>query len=161
MYYKLTNKRKPTEKPKNLSLEDFLTFIGKNPIEFWDVKSCEGELDESGSILKSVSLFKNNQDELDSYKKCLSLAQLNDIHVGNKEIKFSKEIGFYLVRTSKNSLNEIHYSESMKPKTKSELERMQRNIASCDLKKESGILKLHDYCTKILDLLNIGAEIPE
>lgn len=135
MNYILIRKNNPKEIHK-LDLDEFLEFIGKRPIELYTI---------SEGILNVVA--GSNILDIDAYKKTLTFAQINDIQTKKKEIKFSKEIGYYLVWIKEEK--EIHYSQMNKVET--ELEKCKKLVNSCGVNEPH---RLSGLCVQLMALLN-------
>lgn len=103
----ITIKRKSGAQQQKLSLEEFIEFCGKNDITQYEVTNL---------VAEKISVFKSGETQLAEYKKSLNFAQINDIELRRKEVKFSKEIGYYL-KTLEMAV-EIHSSQVVLRKSK-------------------------------------------
>lgn len=103
--FKLVRKTNPNEIHK-LSLKEFIEFGNKHPISLYDISTKEVSI--------GYEKFKSGEKELLEYKKSLNFGQINDIELGQKEIRFNSKIGFYLVRIV--NTKESFFSHSMHSK---------------------------------------------
>lgn len=88
----------------DLDLDSFVKFCQGHNMTLYRAEEIRSE------VGGSVALVKNTKEDLDLYKKSLSLAQINDISCGVKSIEYSKDLGFYLKVLKSGEELEHHYS---------------------------------------------------
>ena len=144
MYFNI--KHKKTGNEKNFTLDEFLTFIGKNVIYDYDVFEKDGNPNERKHREK---LFTSGSKELAEFHSTMTFAQKNDVATGYKEISFNSEIGYYLKVLKERT--EI-YVPTITKKQRS-VSTLLNEMRSLNEKTEFGKLAIIANCHEILSLL--------
>lgn len=133
---------KDGKKYENISVEDMLEFISNHDMKLYKVE-------QSKSI--AINQYTSSDEKLNEYKKSLSLAQINDINTGGKIIKFSEEIGYYLVKNKELVESNISLSQLPKSDVEIKISAIKSKMAKCD---NLDFDTLKDLANDLMDVLN-------
>ena len=150
MYFNL--KHKKTGNERNLSLDEFLKFIGKNVISDYSIEEKDGN---PGERKHREKLFTSGEKELAEFRSTISFSQKNDIQTGYKEISFNSEIGYFLKVLKKRT--EI-YVPTTEPKTSS-ISSLLIELRSYNENTEHGKRKIATICRNVLKIFDGGGNV--